>query len=218
MTDGHGPRVVTLTDEATAGDRVRIFALLAEAFCSAPTEESVCEVSQVARALGIRCPHGLPLGEFQREFVDLFVVPNPRYVAPYESVYRDRWVIGRASGTDASPHVQGRLLMGESTLAVRQAFMEAGIMPSQDLPDHIGNELRLVAHLWHVQAGAEARDAAEAAQQRERFVTAHPLQWIGELGARIAEGSGTGFYRAAIEAAHALLRAERDVPELERRG
>jgi TorA maturation chaperone TorD len=188
-------------------DRVRVYGLLAEAFCSAPTEESAREVAQVAEDLGIPCPHGLPLGEIQREFMDVFVVPNPRYVAPYESVYRDQWLIPPASDADA-PQTVRRLLMGESTLAVRQSFVEAGVVPSQDLPDHIGNELRLVAHLWHVEACAGARDAAEAVRLRERFVAGHLLQWIGELGDKVAESSGSGFYRAAIEAAHALLRAE----------
>jgi len=199
---------VTPTDEPTAADRVRIFGLLAEAFCSAPTEESAHEVARVAQGLGVSCSHGLPLGEIQREFMDLFVVPNPRYVAPYESVYRDRRLIEPALGTGAAPQTVGRLLMGESTLAVRRSFMESGIMPSQDLPDHIGNELRLVAHLWHVVACAETQDAAEAARRRERFVAEHLLQWIGALGDKVAESGGSGFYRAAIEAAHVLLRAE----------
>jgi TorA maturation chaperone TorD len=191
----------------TTGERVRVYGLLAEAFCSAPTEESVREVAQVARALGIPCPHELPLDEVRREFMDVFVVPNPRYAAPYESVYRDEWIVPTASGADA-PRTARRLLMGESTLAVRQSFVEAGIMPSQDLPDHIGNELRLVAHLWHVEARAGAHDGMEAARQRVRFVVEHPLKWIGELGDKIAESGGSGYYRAAIEVAHTLLRAE----------
>jgi TorA maturation chaperone TorD len=98
--------------------------------------------------------------------------------------------------------------MGDSTLAVRQAFVDAGVLPVRDLPDHIANELRLVGHLWHVEGCAGAEDAVEAARQRERFVAEHPVRWIGELGGRIAQRSATGFYRAAIEAAHALLDAE----------
>jgi TorA maturation chaperone TorD len=191
----------------TTAERVRVYGLLAEAFCSAPTEESAHEVAQVAQDLGIPCPRGLPLGEIQREFMDVFVVPNPRYVAPYESVYRDQWLIPPASGADA-PQTVRRLLMGESTLAVRRSFVEAGVVPSQDLPDHIGNELRLVAHLWYVEARAGARDGVEAARQRVRFVAEHPLTWIGALGDKVAEGGGSGYYRAAIEVAHALLRAE----------
>lgn len=198
---------MALADEMTTGERVRVYGLLAEAFCAAPTEASTHEVSRVAQALGTPCPQGLPLGEIEREFMDVFVVPNPRYVAPYESVYRDRWLILPAAGTGAPQAVRG-LLMGDSTLAVQDAFTEAGIMPSSDLPDHIGNELRLVAHLWHVEACAEAQDAVEAARQRERFVAEHLLQWIGALGGQIAQSSASGFYRAAIDAAHTLLRAE----------
>ena len=36
---------------------------------------------------------GLSLDELDREYMELFVIPGPRYVAPYESVFRDRWIL-----------------------------------------------------------------------------------------------------------------------------
>lgn len=192
-------------DDMTAEDRARTYDLLAGVFASAPTEETVGALYDLAQAFGVHCPNGLPLGEVRREYMDLLVVPNPRYVAPYESAYRDDRFI---PGGDARPSRSAGLLMGDSTLAVRQAFVDARVLPVRDLPDHLANELRLVSHLWHVEACADAEDAVEAARQRERFVADHPLRWIRKLGGKIAQGSETGFYRAALEAAQALLDAE----------
>src|SRR3989304_879803 len=89
---------VQLIEEEAAAERVRIYGFLAGVFSSAPTAESAHAVSQMALTLGISCPEGLSLGELEREFMDLFVVPNPRYVAPYESVYRDCWVLPPGPG------------------------------------------------------------------------------------------------------------------------
>lgn len=196
---------MAFVDELTAENRARAYDLLAAVFGSAPTEESTGALASLAQAFGITCPDHLSLAEVRRDFMDLFVVPNPRYVAPYESVYRDDRQNPGANGN--APRSAG-LLMGNSTLAVRQAFMDAGVRPLRDLPDHIANELRLISHLWHVEACGHSEQALEAARQRGHFVAEHLLCWIGELREKIAHSSETGFYRAALEAAEALLDAE----------
>lgn len=199
-------------DDMKAEDRALAYDLLAAVLGSAPTAESVSALSYVARAFGIYCPDDLALREVQREFMDLLIVPNPRYAAPYESAYRD----GRLAGANGIGPRSAGLLMGDSTLAVRQAFVDAGVLPVQDLPDHIANELRLVSHLWHVEACGDSEQAAEAARQREVFVAEHVTRWIGELAGRIAQNSATGFYRAAIETVRALLDGECARDDLER--
>lgn len=200
-------------DDMTAEDRARAYDLLAVALASAPTEASMGALLDLAQALDVHCPHDLPLEKVRREFMDLLVVPSQRYVAPYESAFRDDR-LPRAHGT--GPRSAGGLLMGDATLAVRQAFWDAGVLPERDLPDHIANELRLVGHLWHVEACGEPEHAVEAARQRWRFVDEHPRLWIGELAGKIAERSSTGFYRAVIEVAQALLNAESALVRLER--
>src|SRR5512143_1251632 len=71
--------------------RARVFGSLAGVFSSPPTEESKRVMLELMTLLDNDCPRELPVNEFEREFMDLFVVPNPRYVAPYESAYRDSW-------------------------------------------------------------------------------------------------------------------------------
>ena len=202
-----------LIEEEAVAERVRIYGFLAGVFCSAPTAESVRAVSQIALTLGISCPEGLSLSELEREFMDLFVVPNPRYVAPYESVFRDRWLLEPASvtesGKEPAPLVMERLLMGESTMAVRQAYLQAGVLPEEDLPDHIANELRFMAHLWAREAEADG-EAPGLADLRQRFREEHLLQWIGQLREKVAERERLGYYRVALEVAEAVLQGDAD--------
>jgi len=202
-----------LIEEEAVAERVRIYGFLAGVFCSAPTAESVHAVSQMALTLGISCPVGLSLSELEREFMDLFVVPNPRYVAPYESVFRDRWLLEPASvtepGKEPAPLVMERLLMGESTMAVRQAYLQAGVLPEEDLPDHIANELRFMAHLWAREAEADG-EAPGLADLRQRFREEHLLQWIGQLREKVAERERLGYYRVALEVAEAVLQGDAD--------
>ena len=208
---------VQLIEGEVAAERVRMYGFLAGVCCSAPTAESAHAVSQLALALGISCPEGLSLGELEREFMDLFVVPNPRYVAPYESVYRDGWLLEPASVTEPgkgpAPLVMERLLMGESTMAVRQAYLQAGVLPEEDLPDHIGNELRFMAHLWAREAEAGEEGAGRLADLREAFRRDHLLQWIRPLLARVQENDRLGFYRVVLEIAAIVLESDSGYPD-----
>lgn len=203
-----------LAEETIAEERSRLYGFLAEVLCSAPTADSTRAVCQLASALGIPCPEGVALGDLKREFMDLFVVPNPRYVAPYESVYRDRWLLDPASGTgsgkDAAPLTMERLLMGESTMAVRQAYLQAEVLPTEDLPDHIANELRFMAHLWAREAEVPAGEAPAWRALRESFRREHLLKWIGQLREQVAERDRLGYYGAALRVAEVVLQDDAD--------
>jgi len=193
------------TNETNGVERERIYGFLAGVFGTAPTAESARAVSEMALALRIPCPDGQALDQLEREFMDLFVVPNPRYVTPYESAYRDRWLLPTGLGKDATEQVVGRLLMGESTLAVRQCFLDAGTLPLQDLPDHIGNELRLMAHLW----GSEDRESGGPGSRRElraKVRDDHLLQWIGQLRQKVSENESLGYFSAALDLAEVILK------------
>ena len=203
-----------LTELVTAEERVRIYGFLAEVFHSTPTAESLRAVSQMALALGISCPAAPPLGELNREYMDLFVVPNPRYVAPYESAYRDRWLIASGQGADAAEKAVGRLLMGESTLAMQQCFQDARVLPLQDLPDHLANELRLMSHLWTQEANpSDGHGSLEGLRAKVR--NEHLLKWIGQLRQKVVEHERMGFYSAALDLVEAMLQHDgaEDAPD-----
>ena len=165
----------------------------------------------MADDLALEPPEPAPLEELQREFMDLFVVPNPRYVAPYKSVFRDRLMpVARNGAADPadSGNTRKGLLMGESSLLVRQCYEEAGVIPDEVLPDHIATELRFMAWLWDQQAVRDASGAAVIARLRERFRTDHLQRWIGPLREEVAERGRVGFYEAALSLTEAVLRSD----------
>jgi len=199
----------TTVDAAAARARASVYAFLASVFHSLPTEDSVRAVREMAGGLEIEDPGPFVLNDLEREFMDLLVVPSPRYVAPYESVYRDRWLIpsdlAGAPGPDGTPRTTTRLLMGESTLAVRQCFREAGVEPTDDLPDHISNELKLMSHLWSGEGQEPCGESGRLAGLRSKLRDDHLLRWVGELQRRVSEHDRSGLYSTALRVVEVVL-------------
>ncbi len=206
-------------DETKA--KARIYAFLAGLFSSHPAEEAARTLQEMAAELGIAHPGGLSLEELEREYMDLFVVPGPRYVAPYESVFRDEWPLPPVLKRGSNPAENGTkikgLLMGESTLEVRRTYITAGLYPEADLPDHIANELRFLAWISAQQATATPEEARALAEAGENFRRAHVLKWIGELRQRVEDRERLGYYGAALRVAEAIVRDDeaRDEAQME---
>jgi len=192
--------------------RANVCNFLAGVFSSHPTPGSVIGLRKMAETLGLPCPADGSLSELDREYMDLFVVPNPRYVAPYESVFRDQWLLpttlrrGMNPG-EASQTIKG-LLMGESTEQVRQAYLDAGVLPTDELPDHLANELRFMAHLWSREADSSPDDGAIWAAQRAAFRDEHLLKWTGDLRARLNECAQVPYYPLALDVVESILKDE----------
>jgi TorA maturation chaperone TorD len=190
-------------DAADARARANVYAFLASLFLSRPTEGSVRAVREMAGGLEIEDPGPMVLDDLEREYMDLFVVPNPRYVAPYESVFRDSW----SSPVEGGAPIKG-LLMGDSSLAVQQCYDEAGVTPGGELPDHVANELQFMAWLWARQAVSGSEDGALIAELRSRFRADHVARWIADLSGRVAERDRLGFYTAALRVTEAVIEGD----------
>jgi len=193
----------TTVDAADARARASVYAFLASVFHSLPTEDSVRAVREMAGGLEIEDPGPFVLNDLEREYMDLFVVPNPRYVAPYESVFRDSW----SNPVEGGAPIRG-LLMGDSSLAVRRCYDEAGVAPADELPDHVATELQFMAWLWALQANPESGDMAAIADLRSRFRVNHVARWIGSLRGRVAERDRLGFYAAALRVTEAVIEGD----------
>jgi TorA maturation chaperone TorD len=144
-----------------------------------------------------------------QEFQSLFMVPLGRYVTPYEAVYRDEWVVGDS-------RVRG-LLMGPSTLAVKQLYREAGAAISEDfkdLPDHVGLELACMEFLCKAEAQAwDRQDLAEVHRVRgfqTRLLLEHLVEWVPMLCERIREFAVGPLYRGIARLTEAYLVLESD--------
>jgi TorA maturation chaperone TorD len=194
---------MTTVDAAEARARARVYAFLASVFHSLPTEDSVRAVREMAGGLEIEDPGPFVLNDLAREYMDLFVVPNPRYVAPYESVFRDSW----SNPVEGGAPIRG-LLMGDSSLAVQRCYDEAGVAAEGELPDHLATELHFMAWLWALQAAPDSGDAAEVAELRRRFRADHVATWIADLRGRVAERDRLGFYAAALRVTEAVIESD----------
>lgn len=198
-----------MAEEVTAEARANIYQFLATVFTSRPTLEVVQTVREMARVLRLGCRDDWPLDDLALDYSALFVVPSPRYVAPYESVYRDAWQsrvapgYGASAGDTRSTLIKG-LLMGDSTLEVQRCYREAGVFPEGEIPDHIGNELRFMAYLCLRRATA-TEDSEKLADLQARFRNDHLLKWLDLLGQRIRESESVGFYSLVVQVAEVVL-------------
>ena len=142
-----------------------------------------------------------------QEFQGLFMVPLGQYVTPYEAVYRDEREVG-------DERVRG-LLLGPSTLAVKQLYREAGAAISEqfeDLPDHVGLELACMEFLCAGEARAWEREDLDEVKQVGRFqrrlLHDHLLQWVPALCARVRDRAAGPFYRGIASLTEEFLARE----------
>jgi TorA maturation chaperone TorD len=132
----------------------------------------------------------LTLEEAVLDFEALFRIPGPRYLSPYESVYRSQAARGWGS------------LCGPETAAVERLYLKEGLGPNAgftELPDHVGVELEFMAYLCRktldaMQAG-DAATAQEYQHQQYCFFMEHVGPWVRLLAERLASQAQTSLYR-----------------------
>jgi TorA maturation chaperone TorD len=130
------------------------------------------------------------LDDLRRNHARLFVGPNRLLAPPWESVYR------------SSEH----LLFERQTFEVRQQYQRFGMetRPSNVEPDdHIGLELRFMAHLNGLALFAmdkgDANLSIEAVEAIRLFLTEHLLQWSPEFLTLVTKSATTAYYRAIAQ-------------------
>ncbi len=126
----------------------------------------------------------------RRDYARLFVGPNRLLAPPWESVYL------------STEH----LIFERQTLEVRQQYQRYGIEtqhPNVEPDDHIGLELRFVAHLnGLVLFALEKDDSAlqiEALAALGRFLSEHLLQWSPEFLGQVKTSANTLYYRGVAQ-------------------
>jgi TorA maturation chaperone TorD len=141
------------------------------------------------------------------EFMNLFKVPGPQYVAPYESVFHD------SREVDGQP--VGGLLLGPSALAVQQWYRLAALdltPECKELPDHIAVELGYLAQLCALELQfTEAGDAPRLRRCREMqrdFLAAHPCAWTAALAERIRANTSRPYFLALAQMLVDFTRAD----------
>ncbi len=142
-----------------------------------------------------------------REFTQLFLAPGRQYLAPYESVFRDRREIdGR--------EIAG-MLLGASAVAVQQWYRLAALEMSEDfkeLPDHIGLELHYLAYLCAKERefadSGEAGKQTRAREMQRDFLKAHVLAWLPDLAQKVQANASMALYPAIAGLAVEFCRSQ----------
>ncbi len=151
------------------------------------SEEVLAQLAQLSAARP-------SIGVLTESFDELFNVPGPRYLTPYESVFRDSRVL------DDGREVSG-LTFGPSTDDVIRYYHLAGLEISEEydeLPDHIGLEVEFMRYLCEREAEALADGeeglAATIRETEKGFLERHLTAWAPELLARAEACSAHPFY------------------------
>lgn len=190
-------------------DKALIDTLAAEALFDAwPLETTQPEAAAGLTLLRQFCSAWSAAGleALQNDYRRLFVGPDRLLAPPWESVYR-------------SPD---HLLFDMHTIQVRLIYQHFG-MPIPQLyaepDDHLGLELRFIAHLCAFGLSGleeQAPERVEAATAGIRhFMSAHLSRWAPDCLNRVIENARTDYYRGCAQLALGCLRHTDEVFRLE---
>lgn len=201
-----------------AGAREKVYQFLASVYLEAPSDSLLKRLKDASLWEAVSNIPGPPrqycspaaecsIEDLKQEYMDLFMVPTSKYVAPYEAVYCDERIVGAK--------VRKGLLRGKSTAAVERFYKMAGAEMAdgvKDLPDHIGFELAFMAFMCGRERQAwEAKDEtlARALLKWEKvFLASHPARWSEELSCAIQKKAECAFYRWAARFTTDFIRAD----------
>ncbi len=134
--------------------------------------------------------------DLRRDHARLFVGPNRLLAPPWESVYCSR----------------EHLIFDRQTFEVRQQYQRYGMETRQsnvEPDDHVGLELRFIAHLNGLALFAmdkgDTNLTVEAVEATGRFLTEHLLRWSPEFLGLVMKSANTVYYSAVAQLALGCL-------------
>lgn len=132
----------------------------------------------------------------------LFVGPFSLEAPPYGSFYLE----------------PEKKVMGETTVAVRQYYREAGLVLDEEfteLPDHMAVELEFLSYLLQraIEAAMQGDDKSVATwtERRAGFLRCFLLGWHGAFCAAIRGQTDTPFYPAWADCLEAVIARDREL-------
>lgn len=131
-----------------------------------------------------------PLTEWRVEFTRLFIGPEHLPSPPYEACYREKLEDGSFG-----------YLMGETTIAVKNLYREAGleVKPTQ-MPDHISAELEGMALFTSMEVEAWEKENKTAVlrtmQFEQRLLGEHLTQWVPAFCQDVRTSAQSNYYKA----------------------
>jgi TorA maturation chaperone TorD len=139
------------------------------------------------------------LDDLLLDYTRLFLGPFDIRAKPYGSV----WLEGE------------RVVMGDTTMAVRELYAEGGFELAADfreVPDHVAAEVEflylLVFKENEARRAGDARALEAANALKRRFLREHLGRWIGPFTAAVRRAAETDFYRRLADLTEGFVTAE----------
>jgi TorA maturation chaperone TorD len=159
---------------------------------------NVCEAAvQLVQSMRKEFKAGADLETLKVDFSKLFIGPYKLFAAPYGSVYLDG----------------ERIIMGDSTLDVKNRYRQAGLDTSKnfkDAPDHITAELEFIYYLIFKEIESFSNSDTETAigfiQKQKSFLEDHLMVWVPEFAKNIIENAENLFYQNLAKATETFLK------------
>lgn len=148
-------------------ERKNTYLFLSSLFLSPPNKELVEKAKEIGEELKIEELKNSEdnLIKLEIEFHNLFVVPNEKYVRPFESVYVDG-------------------MMGQKTMIKVKKFYEEQGIKSYGIADNVGVELQFMALLCD-----------KDKELQKKFFNEHLINWISNLCDEIIKSAEGNFYK-----------------------
>jgi len=149
-------------------------------------DEVIFELGRVAD--GLDEARGLPLDRVQGEYTRLFINAFPHLPCPpYESAYRSRSLIGKA------------------TELVAATYREWGLEVDDKSADHVGAELEFMAFLIRLSLEDAHTDTTDA---QKAFFRDHIMKWMPEFAADLDREASLGLYGSVARTLTTFLVSE----------
>lgn len=137
------------------------------------------------------------------DYSKLFVGPYELLAPPYGSIY-----------------LEGRKLMGDSTMEVQNWYAEEGLeITLKEVPDHIAIELEfmcfLISRETEAISGSDPENAIHYLEKQKAFMEIHLGQWVSEFADRVKKRAETEFYRNLANVTDSFIQRDlKDMDEL----
>ena len=183
-----------MIDEEFFVERLKIYDLLRHLYMSHPTQDVLKSLKQLSSEdddinQGLILLKGVSvndLTELELEFTKLFVGPGKVPAPPYESYYTS----------------EKKLLMQESTVAVRRKYLKAGLAmkrPYSIPDDHLVSEFEFMYYLcnksYQIFIGRKQEKAINFLQMQEEFLEQHLSIWVPDFCKNIINSTNNNFFK-----------------------
>jgi TorA maturation chaperone TorD len=197
-----------------ARSRSKIYRLLAEIFSHPPSKALIEKMMKDFLPLfyqsvgedysGLKVDLGSILKRtdcakvFEEEFCALFQVPTKRYITPYESVYKEGKMAGRALSS------------------VKKFYVTEGVAIDKlkDLPDYIGLEFDFMSYMIEREALAlettNKTPVIHMLEVEKKFLENHILTWFPRLSKNIKKQAQISFFPEIAEVTSKFLLQDLD--------